>query len=44
MSWILVNTGLGNGLLPDGSKPLPKPVLTYQQVSFTYDQFYKKCS
>ena len=22
---------LGNGLLPDGTKPLPKPVLTYHQ-------------
>ena len=28
---ILVNTGLGNGLLPDGTKPLPKPMLTYHQ-------------
>ena len=25
---ILVNTGLGNGLVPDGTKPLPEPVLT----------------
>ena len=22
---ILVNTGSGNGLLPDGTKPLPEP-------------------
>ena len=28
---ILVNTGPGNGLLPDGTKPLPEPVLTYDQ-------------
>ena len=26
---ILVNTGSGNGLLPDGTKPLPVPLLTY---------------
>ena len=25
---ILVNTGSGNGLLPDGTKPLPEPMLT----------------
>ena len=24
-----VNTGWGNGLMPDGTKPLPEPVLTY---------------
>ena len=27
----LVNTDLGNGLLPDGTKPLPEPMLTYHQ-------------
>ena len=26
-----VNTDSGNGLLPDGTKPLPKPVLTYHR-------------
>ena len=26
---ILVNIGLGNGLVPEGTKPLPKPMLTY---------------
>ena len=26
-----VNTGTGNGLLPDSTKPLPEPVLTYLQ-------------
>ena len=26
---ILVNTGSGNGLLPDGTKPLPEPMLTH---------------
>ena len=27
----LVNTGSGNGLLPDSTKPLPEPMLTYHQ-------------
>ena len=34
---IWVNIGSGNGLLPDGTKPLPEPMLTYHQygpVSF----------
>ena len=26
-----VNIGSGNGLLPDGTKPLPEPMLTYIQ-------------
>ena len=26
---ISVNIGPGNGLLPDGTKPLPEPMLTY---------------
>ena len=30
-SWIWVNIGSGNGLLPDGTKPLPEPMLTYHQ-------------
>ena len=29
---IFVITGSGNNLLPDGTKPLPKPILTYCQV------------
>ena len=28
---IWVNIGSGNGFLPDGTKPLPKPMLTYHQ-------------
>ena len=28
---ILDNIDSGNGLLPDGTKPLPEPVLTYNQ-------------
>ena len=30
---ILVNTGWGNDLLPDGTKPLPQPMLIYHQWS-----------
>ena len=26
-----VNIGPGNGLLPDGTKPLPEPLLIYHQ-------------
>ena len=26
---IWVSIGSGNGLLPDGTKPLPEPMLTY---------------
>ena len=32
---IWVNFGSGNGLLPDGTKPLPEPMLTYHQVRFS---------
>ena len=28
---IWVDIGSGNGLLPDGTKPLPEPMLTYHQ-------------
>ena len=31
MSMMLANTGSGNGLVPDGAKPLSEPVLTYRQ-------------
>ena len=40
---IWVNIGSGNGLLPDGTKPLPEPMLTNDQwgvVAFTWK--YKK--
>ena len=30
-SQIMVNTGSGNGLVPDGTKPLPEPMLTNHQ-------------
>ena len=29
---IWVNIGSGNGLLPDGTKPLPEPMLTYHHL------------
>ena len=31
MKYIWVNIGSGNGLLPDGNKPLSEPMLTYHQ-------------
>ena len=34
MTLILVNIGSGNGLLPDGTKPIPKPMLTYHQRGY----------
>ena len=37
---ILINTGSGNGLLPDGTKPLPELMLTIAEfkvvVAFTW--------
>ena len=29
---ILVNTGSGSGLLPDGAMPLSEPMVTYHQL------------
>ena len=42
---IWVNIGSGNGLMPDGTKPLPEPVLTYHKygpVAITQELFYNK--
>ena len=42
VTWIWVNISSGNGLLPDGTKPLPEPMLTCHQmrsVAFTWKQF-----
>ena len=42
---ILVNTGSGNGLLPDGTKPLPEPMLTYHQqgsVAFIWGHHHRR--
>ena len=41
----LINTGSGSGLLPDGTKPLPEPMLTCHQlgpVAFMWGHWYKK--
>ena len=43
----LVNIGSGNGLLPDGTKPLPEPMLSHHQrgnVEFIWGQFHDKFS
>ena len=43
---IWVNIDSGNGLLPDGTKPLPEPMLTDHQwssVAFILVQFHKTC-
>ena len=50
LSWLSI--GSGNGLVSDGTKPLPEPVLTYHQrysMAFNIEQFYmnsihKMCS
>ena len=42
---ILVKIGSGNGLLPDGTKPLPEPMLTYDQerlVAFNWGYCHQK--
>ena len=42
---IWVNIGLCNALLPDGTKPLPEPMLTDHQLSpmtFMLGQFHKR--
>ena len=39
LSDVHVNTGSPKGLLPDGTKPLPEPIMTYDQwgiVAFTW--------
>ena len=43
---IWVNIGSDNGLVPDGTKPLPEPMLTNHQgglLAFTWGQFHWKC-
>ena len=40
------NISSDNGLMPDGTKPLPEPMLTDHQwspVTFTLGQFHKRC-
>ena len=46
VTYILVIIGLGNGLLPDGTKPLPEPMLTSPQkdsAAFAWVQFHSEC-
>ena len=46
VSEILANSGLCDGLLLDGTKPLPEPVFTYDQwrpVTVTFEQFLHFC-
>ena len=47
-TWVkLVNIGLGNVLLPNGTKPSPEPMLFNHQwgpVTITWRQFHKRCS
>ena len=41
------NIGYDNGLLPDGTKPLPARMLTYHcrySLAFTWEQFHMRCS
>ena len=44
---ILVNISSGYGLLPDGTKPLPEPMLTYSKygpVTFIKGQLHQRCT
>ena len=44
-TYIWFNIGSVNGLLPDGTKPLPKPMLTshyWGAVAFIWEQFCKR--
>ena len=43
---IWVNISSGNGLLPDGTKPLPEPMLTEHQwspMTIILEQFHERC-
>ena len=37
-SYNLVIIGLGNGLVPNGTKPLPKPMLSY--LLYLYESYF----
>ena len=47
VTFIVVNIGSINWLLPDGSKPLPEPTLTHLSswgsMAFTCEQFHSQC-
>ena len=36
VTYIWVNTGSDTGMLPDGTKPLPEPMLTHQSYSMAF--------
>ena len=40
---VWVNIGSGNGLVPDGTKPLPEPVLIYHclMIWYLHKQFHR---
>ena len=38
-TWIWINVGSGNGLLPDGNNPLPEPLLTYRHNAMTFTRW-----
>ena len=43
----MINNGSGNGVLPNGTKPLPEPILTFHQwgpVALIWNWFQRKCS
>ena len=43
----IIDIGSANGLVPDGTKPLPEPMLTdphWSIVAYTWVQFHRKCS
>ena len=45
--WPLINIGSDNRFMPDGTKLLPEPMLTYHPwgpVTFTWGKIYRKCS
>ena len=47
VTYIWVNIGSCNGLLPDATKKLPEPMLANHQwglAAFTWGQFHRKCS
>ena len=46
VTWNWVNIGSGNGLLPDCTKPLSEPMLSYHQwcpLTIAWRQFQKRC-
>ena len=45
-TWNCVDIGSGDDLLPDGTKPLPEQMFTYEYwgaVTLTSGKFHKRC-